>query len=293
LIIFSIIVTYRPDIFLLQKTVEKIISSGSRMIIVDNSNMSTLLGMFDEKHCQIIQMGSNTGIAKAQNVGIKVAIEQNADVILFFDQDSEIGDTFISDLLGPINLGEPEVLAPVYFDKIKGYEFPSMKLNIFGMLAKVYRVNKTSTYPVDVVISSGMAVTKEAFEIVGLMDEDFFIDYVDTEWCLRCRSKDVQIRISPAASMVHSIGESSKDLGFLKIFIHSPIRSYYQIRNSFYFLKKEHVPIILGLKEVLSLFLHHIIVLIFLDNRKDYLVQYLQAFKDGIRGVKGKKPELN
>ena len=113
-----------------------------------------------------------------------------------------------------------------------------MKLNNFGTLSKVYRDNNSVSYPVDVVISSGMAITKETFDVVGLMDEEFFIDFVDTEWCLRCRSKNVEILMISAATMVHSIGDSSWNIGFMKIFVHSPIRSYYQTRNSFLFLRK-------------------------------------------------------
>lgn len=287
--IFSIIVCYSPDLLALQKIVGKLIVSGCQIIIVDNSNPSIIGESIKNKFCQIIQLSENAGIAKAQNVGIKTAIEQDADVILFFDQDSVIGDTFVSDLLSPIILGKPSVLAPVYFDKINGYEFPSMKVSFFGMLYKVYRDNKLGTYPVDVVISSGMAVTKETFEIVGLMDEDFFIDFVDTEWCLRCRNKNIEIKIVSAATMVHSIGEASKNFGFIKIFKHNPIRSYYQIRNSFIFLRKKHVPLFLGLKEIISLFLHHFVSVIFLNDRSTYLLNYFYGFRDGILGKKGKK----
>jgi rhamnosyltransferase len=272
--------------------VKKLLSSQSFVIIVDNSEGVPVSQWINFKGCTIVPMGTNTGIAYAQNVGIRLAIKQKADVVVFFDQDSEIEDDFLSTLLYPLMPGKPGVVAPIYFDKARGYEFPAMKLNSFGTLSKVYRDNNSVSYPVDVVISSGMAVTKETFEVVGLMDEEFFIDFVDTEWCLRCRSKKVEILMVSAATMAHSIGDSSRNLGFMNIFVHSPIRSYYQIRNSFHFLKKKHVPLLLGLKEFLSLLLHHIIGLIFLKDRKAYLIQYFHAVRDGILGICGKKSEL-
>lgn len=291
MLLFSIIVCYNPSVPALQITVNKLIGSHSHVIVVDNSVNSKIAQSIDNKNCQLILMGENVGIAKAQNVGIRSALTKGAEVIIFFDQDSEIDDLFISNLINQLTIGKPGVVAPVYFDKEKGYEFPSMKLNSLGTLSKVYKSDNSFSYPVDVVISSGMAVTKETFDIVGLMDEEFFIDFVDTEWCLRCKSKNVEIRIAATACMAHSIGDFSRDFGFMKLFVHSPIRSYYQIRNSFHFIRKKHVPLLLGLKEVLSLLVHQLIALFFLKDRKAYLIQYFHALRDGIRGVGGKKPK--
>jgi rhamnosyltransferase len=178
-------------------------------------------------------MHENTGIAHAQNVGIRHALECGADIIVFFDQDTKIDILFLDCLLAVVRDDAPLVLSPVYYDYVKGYEFPTLKLNKYGLPTKVFSKGVHKPYEVDIVISSGSAVTAATFVKVGLMDEDYFIDYVDIDWCIRCRAKNIPILVVPAAKMKHSIGDSSVNLGVLRGHIHSPVRSYYKIRNVF------------------------------------------------------------
>lgn len=283
--IFAIIVCYHPSIASLRKSVKTLINSGCYVILVENTEKTEISESFDYPNCSLIVMGENSGIAKAQNKGIRASLNKGAEVIIFFDQDSEFDDSFVGNLVDPLLVNKPCVFAPVCFDKEKGHEFPSMRVNKLGLLSKVYLGDSTASYSVDVVISSGMAITREAFDIVGLMDESFFIDFVDTEWCLRCRSKNIKITISTNALMAHAIGNTSFVYGFMKMFVHSPTRCYYQIRNSFLFLRKSHVPTILALKEVFSLLFHHFILFIFLKDKKSYLKHYIWGFRDGIREI--------
>ena len=165
-----------------------------------------------------------------------------------------------------------------------------MRLNKYGLLVKIYKGNRYMPYNVDVITSSGTAATAVTFDIAGLMDEDFFIDFVDTEWSLRCRSKNIPIQVVPAAVMKHSIGETSINFCFMRGFIHSAERCYYEIRNCFLLFKKENVPFLLASKEILSVFIHHIILFIFVKNKVNYVKNYFLAILHGIRGVVGKKP---
>ncbi|HFR6094685.1 TPA: rhamnosyltransferase, partial [Shigella flexneri] len=101
-----------------------------------------------------------------------------------------------------------------------------------------------------VTISSGTMVSKEVFEIVGMMDEELFIDYVDTEWCLRCLNYGILVHIIPDIEMVHAIGDKSVKICGINIPIHSPVRRYYRVRNAFLLLRKNHVPLLLSIREV-------------------------------------------
>lgn len=288
--IYSVIVCYNPDVSNLFLLCRKLINSHSAVILVDNTEESYISEQKDFSNCTVIPLGENTGIAHAQNIGIKHAIKGDADVIVFFDQDSKIENDFLPFLLAPLRVGEPGVVAPVFFDNDKGFEFPALRLNKYGILVKLYKRNRQSPYDVDVITSSGTAATAVTFDIAGLMDEDFFIDFVETEWCLRCREKNIPIQVVPTAVMKHSIGETSINFGFMRVFVHSPIRCYYQIRNCFLLFKKESVPFLMASKEMLSTFIHHIIVIVFVKNKMDYAKNYFLAISHGFRGVVGKKP---
>jgi rhamnosyltransferase len=288
--IYSVIVSFNPDTSILYALCRALIKQGSNVTVIDNTENNFIEELGSFHNCTLILLGENTGIAHAQNVGIEFARQQKANVIIFFDQDSTIPDNFISKLLEPLEIGKPGVVSPVFFDINKGFKFPAMKLGRFGMLKKIFSAGTTAPYEVDVVISSGLAFTPETLDLVGLMDEDFFIDFVDTDWCLRCRYKGVPIRVVPTAIMGHSLGDSSVKLGFMRGFVYSPIRSYYQIRNSFLFMRKKHVSLMLGMREVLSLWLHHLILFVLQKNKKVYFKMYCLAIWHGIKGISAKKP---
>ena len=288
--IYSVIVCYNPDVKNLFQLCQALINSHSAVIIVDNTEKSYISEYKDFPDCTLIPLRENTGIAHAQNIGIKHAIKGGADVIVFFDQDSKIENDFLSNLLVPLKAGEPMVVAPVFFDDAKGYEFPSFRLNKYGLLVKIYKENRQTPYDVDVITSSGTAATAVTFNIAGRMDEDFFIDLVDIEWSLRCRKNNIPIRVVPTAVMKHSIGETSINFGFMRGFIHSPERCYYRIRNCFLLFKKENIPFLLASKGILSAFIHHIILFVFVKNKVNYVKNYFFAILHGIRGVVGKRP---
>ena len=144
--------------------------------------------------------------------------------------------------------------------------------------------------PVDisVVISSGTMVKSEVFSVVGLMDEKLFIDYVDTEWCLRCAKHGISIRVDPSIVMIHSIGDYSIKLFSFNIPIHSPVRRYYRIRNSLYLLRLSHVPKILAIREVIFSIVHQIIIIAISRDRKNYVSALFRAVFDGLANKNGK-----
>lgn len=287
--IYSVIVCYKPDVHNLERICESILSCDTNVILVDNTDKCYIHDISNGLGVELISLNENLGIAKAQNIGINLAIEKGAEVIVFFDQDSEIENDFIQKLTSDMNKDIPEVVSPVFYDKNLGFKFPSYRLNKFGLLKQFDVVDDQSDYEVDVVISSGSAVSKVTFDIVGLMNEDYFIDFVDTEWCLRCRTKGIPIRVIPSAIMKHSIGDKSVDLKLMRIFIHSPVRSYYKVRNSFLFSRSRYVPFLMGLKEIFSALVHNFLTVFIVKNKWDYMKNYFQAIYDGILGKVGKK----
>ena len=73
----------------------------------------------------------------------------------------------------------------------------------------------THTKPVDWVTGACMLVRRAAIEDVGMMDEQFFIYWEDTEWCHRMHDHGWQVLVEPAASAVHYRGVSAAPVGFV------------------------------------------------------------------------------
>lgn len=196
---------------------------------------------------------------------------------------------FISNLLSPIKNEEPLIVAPVFFDEKKNFEYPSFKFNKLKLLKSIYKENREAPYEVDVIISSGSAATKKVFYQAGLMDEDLFIDFVDIEWAIRCRNNNIPILIVPTAIMKHSIGNTSVNLGIVKGFIHSADRSYYKVRNPFLLLHKNTIPKILAIKEILSALIHEFVFIFYGNKKVTYFKNYILAIFHGVKGLKGKR----
>lgn len=283
--IFSIIVTYHPDLSKLNRISQVLSHNNCTIIIVDNSEIGYDLDLL--KNCTVFSLKNNFGIGYAQNIGIKHALQQGADVIVFFDQDSIIEENFLVNLLAPIRITEPMIVSPVFYDETKNFRFPSLKFGRFGFLKKVYNVESTP-YEVDVIISSGSAVTKKVFEKVGLMNEDLFIDFVDYEWSIRCRNLKLPILAVPSAIMKHSIGEKSIDFLIFRGFIHSSTRSYYKLRNPFLLLREKHIPKKVAIKEIFSALIHQAVLIFFVRSKGIYIKNYFIAVFHGILGKKGK-----
>lgn len=288
--VFAIVVCYHPNVARLRDMCASLTQSDVRVILVDNSEQSILHDAADLTDCITIVNADNLGIARAQNIGIRRAVQCGAEAVVFFDQDSRINQGLVSSLVAHLTPGVPAVVAPVYYDEVKGFEYPSLKLNRLGFLRKVYAGGRVGLCEVDVVISSGTATTIETFQRAGMMDEDFFIDAVDTEWCLRCRRNQVPITVVPSATMHHSIGNRSIDLGVATVLVHSPVRCYYQIRNCFRLFSRDSVPLPLAVREAVGLAIHKLLLLLFVRGRVTYLKFFAEAIYDGLRGVTGKKP---
>ena len=131
------------------------------------------------------------------------------------------------------------VLCPLSIDRLNDLEYPSHRFNRYGIAKSVYCKNENKLIEVDIAISSGTTLTMDTFNKIGYYDEDFFIDFVDIEWCIRARKKNIPIFIAPDIKMYHSIGDNVIKTKLFTISSHSPIRTYYKVRNSFLLSRKK------------------------------------------------------
>lgn len=100
-----------------------------------------------------------------------------------------------------------------------------------------------STEPVscDMLISSGCLIAIDALAEIGLMDAALFIDYVDMEWCTRARKAGYEVVGLPDVTMSHRLGEGQVRVAGRDISVHTPMRSYYLVRNALLFARKAHL----------------------------------------------------
>lgn len=254
--ICAIIVTYNPIVPRVEKLVTCLQAQRCDCFVIDNSPDKNEI--FNSKKYK--WLGGNKGIAQAQNEGIYLALKQKYPYIIFFDQDSDIQNDFVTILLSAMKNNSFDICAPALFDEKRGFEYAIIDIDKNGNRKKIFSEGKTDSFTSSVVISSGTLVRASVFEKVGMMDSRLFIDYVDTEWCLRCFAHGIKVNIIPTARMFHSIGDNSIKIGRFRIPVHSAIRRYYRTRNAIHLLRYGHVPKKMACREIIFSTIHNIIL---------------------------------
>ena len=278
--ICAVIVTYNPDIEVLKKTINELNAINIDCCIIDNTKNSYIPPT--SKHNNIIRFEDNYGIAKAQNAGIIFAKEKKYDAIIFLDQDSLIRKESIFSLTEMLNNPKTMIAAPIFKDRDKGFYYKIVDISKTGIRKIIKPEGLCGNKLVSTAISSGTLVRTSVFDIVGLMDEDFFIDYVDTEWCIRAEAMGYKNYVSSKAVMKHAIGDNILKFKYFNVPVHSPFRRYYRVRNAFYMAKESHVPTLLVLREMLFNFIHQAILVTFEKQKMSYIKSYFRAIRDGI-----------
>ena len=285
--IVSVIVTFNPEENRLNKLVSLLIDSQVTVVIVDNNSQKNFF-LEEQKYFFKYSLNENLGIAYAQNIGIKKSIELGASHILFFDQDSHISDHFVDNLMSDylkIYATHEKIAAigPRFIDENKGFYFPALRFNKHGLIDKISVENISTPIEVSFLISSGTLISVEALKDIGLMKEEFFIDFVDTEWCFRAISMGYKIYMSEQAVMKHSIGDDTLKIYNFNIPVHSGFRRYYRVRNLFFMWKMPYIPKILVAKLMVTNFLIQVLLFLLKDKKWDYIKFYVKAIKDGLK----------
>ncbi|QQA60735.1 rhamnosyltransferase [Aeromonas caviae] len=283
--IFSVVVLFNPDLDNVKSLICSLVRQSCEVVIVDNSPQPNTVIELDGVHYQ--WLGGNKGIAAAQNAGINFSINSGSDYIIFFDQDSMVPDGFISNLYKAAKTSGYRICAPVFFDRDKGYEYPIVNVSKHGIRNKVTSKGDLKNFTTTTAISSGTFVNCSVFDDIGLMNEDLFIDYVDTEWCLRCAKKGILIHVIPSAKMVHAIGDNSIQILNLRVPVHSAFRRYFRVRNSFKLLRMDAVPTLMAIREMSFSLIHSMIIIAYNKDRFAHLKYTFWGVVDGICNKSG------
>lgn len=295
--VFSISITYNPDITLLDRQINSLYNQVQCVIIVDNGslNLDELSEYLLNKQTDtnqnfiIIYNDKNMGLGYAQNIGIKEAIRNDASDILLLDQDSVLKGNFTAELFEArkelqyknIKVG---AIGPIYYSEVTNQVYPITKF--WGPFIK--RI-EPSTKPEEAsfLIASGCLINTDVLKDVGLMNEDLFIDCIDVDWSFRAQAKGYKLYASPKAKMMHTIGEKRMNIIGRSIAIHSPMRRYYIFRNSVFLVRSKNIPLGYKLREITFNTLRLIVYFSVSRERLKYLKYSFNGFKDGLKGIGG------
>jgi len=180
----------------------------------------------------LLQNETNRGLAQALNQGIRLGIERGYEWFVLLDQDTTPDprmvatlQSIVSDVRMPTNVG------------IVGSTYRSATIAIRDT-TRVAGEQRWRETPV--VITSGMLIPRRTFDKIGYFREDFFVDIVDFELCLRARSQGLKVMLTTIPLMEHQIGSPKSHRIFGRTVwptYHSPFRRYLMTRNSILLLR--------------------------------------------------------
>jgi rhamnosyltransferase len=233
----AVVVTYHPDADFGARFA-RVASQVATAVIVDNGSstdtVARLRALAADPRVSLVSHGENLGIARALNTGIRHAEERGCTWALLLDQDTVVDDALVGTLLAAYaSCPDPARIAAVgaRFRDTRERPAETRALHAAG----------DSWQEVEAVITSGTLLPLAPFAVIGPFRDEFFIDYVDIEYCLRARAHGYRIIETRQPLMWHTVGAptSHQVLGREKWTTnHSAERRYYIARNNTVLLRE-------------------------------------------------------
>lgn len=198
-----------------------------KVYAIDNSELVSddLKSMFESNpKIDYYWMGGNGGIAAALNRASKLAVNAGYEYLLMMDDDSQLVTNSVDSMIEYIVNHNNSIRI--------GSVTAQSDLNVCS----------TSAQSVWYAITSGSLLNLRAYQECGPFMDELFIDGVDHEYCYRLKKLNYQVIILNYVTMSHRMG-LLEELKFFGTTIytwstHSPLRSYYLVRNFLFVLNK-------------------------------------------------------
>ena len=209
------------------------LAQGLRAVVVDDGSPEDRSDLYAEVRrlgAEVIELEKNSGIGFALNRGIERSFAEGAEFVITVDQDTILCDGYVDgvrDALRQIGDARPVLL---WTERINGRAVPTAgESDGFAVLHEP--------------LQSGLVVTARVYDLVGALDEELFIDCVDSEYALRARTLGVDTLVAPGTEAIHQLGYkverraprilAPRGKPFMTI-EHAPFRLYYIARNRSY-----------------------------------------------------------
>jgi len=202
----------------------------TEVIVVDNGSSDGSGKMLQEqfaKRILFVEMGRNAGFAAANNAGVRHA---TGEYILFLNPDTIVLDNALQTLVEYMDANpKAGACGANLYSRDMQPQFsywmllPGVRMEWSGLWSDYFLKRKYKgshehnftgkTQKVAYIMGADLMVRKSVLESVGMMDEDFFLFYEETELCFRIRNAGYQIVSVPQARIIHQEGSTIDTLG--------------------------------------------------------------------------------
>lgn len=241
------------------------------IVVVDNGSTDGSANTISHAFpgATIIQNDSNLGYAGGNNVGIRHALEHGSDYILLLNNDTVV-DRHLLDEFVRAAADHPDFGA--FSGRIYHFDPPDII-----WYAGARWISKTSSFihvgagqhdsddfanisETDYASGCAFFVAANSFRNIGLLDEDMYLMYEESDWCYRARESGLRSYYIPTAKLWHKISVSFGGQT-------SPLSTYFLTRNRLLWSKR-HLPMRDRIGVWMTTFKEYLD-----DHRPSYIVQ--------------------
>ena len=215
-------------------------------IVVDNGSFGDDAKALRERFgdsARVIASPENLGFAGGCNLAMREALAGDADYVLLLNNDVTVDRRFLDELVRAAEgLPDAAALCPkIYFqDPPNVICSTGGRVNPWAGAARQVgrgeedRGQYEEVATRDYADGACMLIKREALERVGLLDEEYFAYWEETDWCARAAEAGYRCYYVPAARVWHKTARSQ-----------APDSDYYYLfrRNALLFLRKRKSPL--------------------------------------------------
>ncbi len=274
-------------------SLRKINYDNYKIVVVDNGSVDGSVFEIRKRfpEVEIIENKTNLGFAGGNNIGIKCAINNRADYVLLINNDTIVEENFLGEL---VNIGESDREIGILGSKICYYDEPKIiwsaggKVNCLknkGVHIGLNEIDKgqyDKTKEADYLTGCCLLIKREVIEKIGVLAEDYFLYYEDTDFSLRTKKSGYKCFYVPESKIYHKVSRSTRPGSSSYI--------YYHTRNGLVLAKRNGSLMnkIILYFYCLFLFLKQIIKIIFMPRKRNWAYAVLRGEKDFLLGRMGK-----
>lgn len=180
------------------KSIERISYPNYRVVIVDNNSSDNSFEILSEKlsNHTLLLSNKNFGYANGNNLGIKYAIDNDAQYICILNNDVEVEEDFLEPLIYTLQNDKTiGMVGPCICDYEKRDIIQSMgaNINLYTGLTQgkykgiKYESIKEDMVDVDYLGGACFVVRADIIREFGMMPENYFLFFEETEFCFNIK----------------------------------------------------------------------------------------------------------
>lgn len=293
----AVVVTYRPEADIVEN-LAAIAQECGRVLVVDNgSPVDVQVAMAIVPGVLLLPQPGNVGLAAALNVGLSRAAELGCEWVVTFDQDSRPEPGFVAALWATHRM---QPAAAVVGPRIheagsdpSRYRWVARHPTVPWLFRRV-ACTGPDLPAVTMMVTSGSMVEVAEWRRQGGFDAGLFIDYIDTDFCLRVIRAGRTVAVAGSARLHHRLGARQTRTVLGRDFRpthHAAFRHYYMARNRVRMWRRHAWAVPHWAAFDLSFALYNYTrVLLFEDQRWAKVKAIIRGTWHGLRGRTGPMP---